>query len=200
MKRYRAFLGLLLMFLLAGCGAIEYADVTTLVVGNRGNVVQMVVEPFDGKEEEKKDLKSMIQSSVKEYNQTAGAENVVLADLKFGDGQVKMMINYEDCSDYGSFNNVTFYSGTVEEAVTDLYDFDDTFRDSSGEEISGGELQKTCGSDEVLILEEPGQVKVPGKIRYVSSNVKILSGSTAEVQAGEEKTGITEKKAYIIYG
>ena len=118
MKRYRAFLGLLLMFLLAGCGAIEYADVTTLEVGNRGNVVQMVVEPFDGKEEEKKDLKSMIQSSVKEYNQTAGAENVVLADLKFGDGQVKMMINYEDCSDYGSFNNVTFYSGTVEEAVT----------------------------------------------------------------------------------
>ena len=48
MKRYRAFLGLLLMFLLAGCGAIEYADVTTLEVGNRGNVVQMVVEPFDG--------------------------------------------------------------------------------------------------------------------------------------------------------
>ena len=65
MKRYRAFLGLFLMFLLAGCGAIEYADVTTLEVGNRGNVVQMVVEPFDGKEEEKKDLKSMIQSSVK---------------------------------------------------------------------------------------------------------------------------------------
>lgn len=30
MKRYRAFLGLLLMLLLAGCGAIEYADVTTL--------------------------------------------------------------------------------------------------------------------------------------------------------------------------
>ena len=122
---------------------------------------------------------------------------MVLADLKFGDGQVKMMINYEDCSDYGSFNNVTFYSGTVEEAVTDLYDFDDTFRDSSGEEISGGELQKTCGSDEVLILEEPGQVKVPGKIRYVSSNVKILSGSTAEVQAGEEKERVSRKRKLI---
>ena len=88
---------------------------------------------------------------------------MVLADLKFGDGQVKMMINYEDCSDYGSFNNADFYSGTVEEAVTDLYDFDDTFRDSSGEEISGGELQKTCGSDEVLISEEPGTGKSSGE-------------------------------------
>ena len=138
---------------------------------------------------------------MQEYNDAAGSERIVLGDLKFQEGQVRMMVNYENCTDYTAFNNVTLFQGTVEEAVVELYSFDDTFQNKAGETITGEEVQETAGQESVLILEEPVQVKVPGKIQYVSSNVKILSDDLAEVQIGDEgeDTVVTEKEAYIVY-
>lgn len=192
---------LLLVLLLTGCHTIEYADVSTLEVGSRGDVIQVVVEPFSQEDGDEEGLRAMIRESVQEYNDAAGSERIVLGDLKFQEGQVRMMVNYENCTDYAAFNNVTLFQGTVEEAVVELYSFDDTFQNKAGETITGEEIQETAGQESVLILEEPVQVKVPGKIQYVSSNVKILSDDLAEVQIGDEgeDTVVTEKEAYIVY-
>lgn len=200
MKKCGIPLILLLALLLTGCHTIEYADVSTLEVGGRGDVIQAVVEPFD-QETGEDGLRAMIRESVEEYNGAAGSERIILGDLKFGDGQVKMILNYENVKDYAAFNNVTLFQGTVEEAAAETYGFEDSFQNAEGESAGGQELQKSMGQEKVLILEEPVQVKVPGKIQYVSSNVKILSEDLAEVQPGEkgDETGITEQEAYIIY-
>lgn len=201
MKKYGIPLVLLLVLLLTGCHTIEYADVSTLEVGGRGDVIQVVVEPFSQENGDEEGLRAMIRESVEEYNDAAGSQRIVLGDLKFQDGQVRMMLNYENYADYAEFNNVTLFQGTVEEAVVGLYSFEDTFQNAAGESVSGEELQKTAAQDQVVILEEPMQVKVPGKIQYVSSNVKILSENLAEVQPSEEDQDkvITEKEAYIVY-
>ncbi|HIR93972.1 MAG TPA: hypothetical protein IAB98_11205 [Candidatus Egerieimonas intestinavium] len=201
MRKYGIPLVLLLVLLLTGCHTIEYADVSTLEVGGRGDVIQVVVEPFGQENGGQEGLKTMIRESVKAYNDAKGSERIVLGDLQFADGQVRMMLNYEHVEDYAAFNNVTLFQGTVEEAAAEGYSFSDTFQNEAGETITGQELQKAAGQESVLILEEPVQVKVPGKIQYASSNVKILSEGLAEVQPQEENADavVTESEAYIVY-
>lgn len=206
-----AFMILFAGLFLWGCGdnrsgdgemEVEAAeDVTAeLEVGKDGNITETLVEDFAETYYNEENLRSMILSEIDEFNRNHGEGTVSVDKLEQKDGMVTVQISYPSAEIYSEYNTDEYNSknlfcGTVKEAYDAGYPLDVSLQDVNGETTIGKQELLEMGEQYILISENPMQVKVPGKIQYVSSNVTVSGKSEARLSGDEAAS----EKYYIMY-
>ena len=189
---------------LSGCEKIEKASESTVTVDKKGIVTEILIEDFSSEEYQEDELKKSIEELVSTYNKQAGEEEVTLKKMQVKDGNASVLMQYSTDDTYRAFNQVDFFAGTVAQAQKEGYAFAGAFTDEKGQAVSQGTIPAECQDQSVMIIREPLAVLVPGKILYVSKNMKILGEDCARLAADsgdtyENAQVTTEAYGYVIY-
>jgi len=166
-------LSIVCLMTMAACGNQQSAVTeTTIEVKRNGSVVHTIVEEFAEEYYSLEDLTQEIHSACEAYNAAAGKERVVTESIELNDGILKVVMCYEDVSDYSSFNQVALFSGTIQKAIDSGYHLQVNLLPADGGEISIGpkELYEMKNAH-LLILREAVNVIVWDDVLYYTSNV-----------------------------
>lgn len=167
--------------MLSGCEMLEEKfsseqapTETTLKVEKDGTVTETVIDKLDQSYYNSGDLEAMINSSVSEYNQLHGADSVKVEEILWEGNQISLKMVYQSAADYGEYNNVKFYNGSMLGAEMEGYLFYNQFKkveegQAAGAAISNEEPLKHK-EQQVLVTNSDHVVEVPGEVLYVSAN------------------------------
>ncbi|SFA70475.1 hypothetical protein SAMN05216249_101121 [Acetitomaculum ruminis DSM 5522] len=188
MKRLLSLCFVFLMTLsLVACSPKNY-DKSTLVIGEKGQLTEAVIEEFDEKQLSSDDLKTYIDEEIKAYNDNTGEERIKIESFKVEDNIAKVYLKYDSVKDYAAFNNVTLYAGTVKEALIADKNFDDvTFKSVKEKKQSGSykyeDIEDEVSELNVCIVDECTNVELPGEIVYISNeNVKVTDDKNVTIK------------------
>ena len=203
MKRRSIAIFLTVLLSLTGCGGIEKAKESTVTVSDEGVVTEALIE-FLSEDYDEKELETSIRQMVDTYNTESGKDAVKIMKIQVKEGEATALLQYESDEVYREFNQVDFFTGTVGQAKEEGFTFAETFQDTEGKEVALGIIPDSCTDQQLIIIREPLNVLVPGKILYVSNNMKILSSKEAkleqDVEVSYENAQVTtEAYGYVIY-
>ena len=204
MKRRSIAIFLTVLLSLTGCGGIEKAKESTVTVSDEGVVTEALIEEFLSEDYDEKELETSIRQMVDTYNTESGKDAVKIMKIQVKEGEATAFLQYESDEVYREFNQVDFFTGTVGQAKEEGFTFAETFQDTEGKEVALGIIPDSCTDQQLIIIREPLNVLVPGKILYVSNNMKILSSKEAkleqDVEVSYENAQVTtEAYGYVIY-
>ena len=204
MKRRSIAIFLTVLLSLTGCGGIEKAKESTVTVSDEGVVTEALIEEFLSEDYDEKELETSIRQMVDTYNTESGKDAVKIMKIQVKEGEATALLQYESDEVYREFNQVDFFTGTVGQAKEEGFTFAETFQDTEGKEVALGIIPDSCTDQQLIIIREPLNVLVPGKILYVSNNMKILSSKEAkleqDVEVSYENAQVTtEAYGYVIY-
>ena len=186
--------------MLAGCGSSLEADTNTVYVSKHGKVVSMDVEQLDQSYYDETELKEFVDSAVEEYNTENGKNSVKVDDLTVEDGTAKLRMDYETVDDYTAFNGVELYEGKIVQALAAGYDFDTDFagvdKDGSVTGVTRGDI--LAQEDlKVVIIKANTDVKIDGKILYVSCDNVPSREAVLETESMEDAGDVIEGEVII---
>ena len=204
MKRHSIAIFLTVLLSLTGCGGIEKAKESTVTVSDEGVVTEALIEEFLSEDYDETELEKSIREMVDIYNTESGKDAVKIMKIQVKEGEATALLQYESDEVYREFNQVDFFTGTVGQAKEEGFTFAETFQDTEGKEVALGIIPDSCTDQQLIIIREPLNVLVPGKILYVSNNMKILSSKEAkleqDVEVSYENAQVTtEAYGYVIY-
>ncbi|KAB1437497.1 hypothetical protein [Candidatus Galacturonibacter soehngenii] len=192
MKNRKAFVAVfLILMLMTGCSQAFDAETNTVYVKKDGAVMQAIIEEFNESNYDQNELEEIIKQDVSSYNN--GTEAIKVEKYKVKDNIAKLITSYAKASDYAIFNDVEFFAGTISEAKTEGYEFDDMFMSVDENNTVGSETIKSLSQYKVVIFEENIRIMTDSKILYMSSNTKLIDAKTAVLNDDAEGLG------YIIY-
>ena len=188
-------------FIMGAVNRLPRADVTTLTLLDNGEIVYEEIVPADETMSED-EVEKFIKEELAAYNEAHGDRAIKLDKLSIEDGTAYQKTTYKDAVCYSDFTDFELYAGKLSDAIAAGYDFDTTFvsvyQGMLGDEVSSDMAVAESGLS-VLIIRENGFVRVPGDIRYVSSNgVRLADRDLAEVYPADS-TSDAAVLAYIIY-
>lgn len=186
------------ILLLGGCEMLNQEEEWTpresgaISVGEDGKITEYISETLDQAYYSSSELQNMITSEVNDYNSKNGENSVVVKNFEAEGSQVKLEMEYAKAADYAAFNNVEFYYGSMINAQLEGYLFDVSYKKVKngvvqGSAVSGTEVLKNM-ADEVLVVQAPLEVHVPGNVLFTSTNAEVLSSSTVNATGESEKT------------
>ena len=204
MKRRSIAIFLTVLLSLTGCGGIEKAKESTVTVSDEGVVTEALIEEFLSEDYDEKELETSIRQMVDTYNTESGKDAVKIMKIQVKEGEPTALLQYESDEVYREFNQVDFFFGTVGRAKEKGFTFTETFQDTEGNKVASGIIPDGCIEQQVIIIREPLNVLVSGKILYVSDNMKVLSNKEAkleqDVEVSYENAQVTtEAYGYVIY-
>ena len=200
MKRrvYPLALALVLMVFFCACGGYD-AEKSTIFVDKDGTVTETSVEKMDQSYYSESELESFITEEIAEFESTEGT--VEETGYEMEDGTATLTLTYSNWKTYADFNRRIFYTGTVVKAQAEGFDFDTTFTKT--------EDGTTAAIDEVLEIPERKivvletsigvNIKVPGRILYVSDHVTTDEKDKGLATVEKSKNESMTELAYIIY-
>lgn len=192
MKNRKAFVAVFFMLMLmTGCSQAFDAETNTVYVKKDGTVMQAIIEEFNESNYDQNELEEIIKQDVTSYNN--GTEAIKVEKYKVKDNIAKLITSYAKASDYAIFNDVEFFAGTISEAKTEGYEFDDMFMSVDENKTVGSETIKSLSQYKVVVFEEKIRIMTDSKILYMSSNTKLIDAKTAVLNDDAEGLG------YIIY-
>ena len=150
-----------------------------------GSLTETSVEDFDTSEYDPAALEEMVNSTIEEYNSSAG-DRIELKSLDIKDGMARAVIFYRSAEDYAAYNEKVFKTGKAEEL--DITGF--TLADDKNAVLTHEAMEKVKGN--YVMLNDDTTISLPKNIQYVSRNVTKTGKKTAEVR----KAGID---SVIIY-
>lgn len=186
----------LMAFLLTGCSDTENVNQNTVILNKDGTVIGVIVEEFTDARYNIGELKAMVEEEVGDYNLQTGESKVTLQTFESTEeGNVKVVLKYDSVADYQAFNEETLFAGTVLEAYDAGYEFAD-MKSTAGDGLVLGKadvLEK--GSMKIAIFSECVNVRVGGKIAYVSEGVTEVDKKEATAVEAVENAELF----YVIY-
>jgi len=203
-RKITAIILALLMIGLFGCSATSSAKTSTIYVDKNGKVSSVTIENLSAEQYSEEELRELVTQTIKEYNSEKGEDKVKLDELKVKKEQARLAIEYATSADYEEFNGRILFVGTVAEAKEAGYDFETDFVGADEATIKGEAVVGQEKDSQVIITNEPVQIKTIKDILYTSTNAKITDKRAAQVdaEAGATENGITfgnSECAYIIY-
>lgn len=176
-----------LLLLLVGCG--EKPKETTVSVSKKGVVTQTIIEKWDQDDYDQAEFESNIAEQIGSY----GSDAVRLKSCEVKKGMITVVLEYDSVADYGAFNGVQCFDGTIAEADQAGLIMNGTYYDTDGAEISQHKVLDESSDYRVFILNEPVAVCVPGKVVYVRAGAQITGKSTVKITGEEDITGKQEE-------
>lgn len=175
---------LLLMSLLAitGCSNnvksinTDEVKINTILARANGELQVAIVEDFDKPYYSVNELKEFVEKEVDAYNQKAGGDKVKINEITQRGNKAIMLITYSGMDQYVAFNKVTaayFNSGKDNLKLS----LPATLKNISNESVtSTSDVIKTEGY-RVLVLNEPYEIIVDGKVKFISDNANLLDNN-----------------------
>ena len=191
---------ILCMAFMSGCAQKMDADTNTVFVDKKGKIISVDVEALDREYYDVEELEAYIENHLKEYTEANG-ETVEKMSFEVKDGKAKLKMSYDSWEDYTGFNGIEMYTGTVVKAQAEGYDFDTDFYSvaDSGEQNTAGKEEVLSDDDsKVAIIKANVNIKVPGRVLFVSEkNTKVSESDTVSItgEGSNEEAELT----YIIY-
>ena len=187
---------LLLIIGTAGCTKedmnISIDDITTntLLAKSNGELQVATVENFNKPNYKISELKDFIKQEIDTYNKSAGEEKIKIIDVVQHEDKAIMLLNYTGMDQYATFNKVTaaYFTGGVKDISLDLPATLINVKNNSlanTKEILQNEKYR------ILVLNEPGEIIVDGKVKYYSENSKLLEDNKIQ--------GATEGMTIIVF-
>ncbi|MBR1523758.1 MAG: hypothetical protein IJ641_04810 [Lachnospiraceae bacterium] len=128
--------------------------VTTVTVGRSDTIKETIIEEFNPGFYDEESLENDVDSKIK-----ASGGKVRSEGLTFSNGTVALKLEYDSDDDMAEFNDVIFYSDTIDNLVSQGVSFD-------------SEAIKSGGTHAVIVSESM-DIKVPKKILYTGGAVVI---------------------------
>lgn len=182
--------------LLGGCSKFS-PDETAVSIGKDGDITAAVIDVLNESYYSSEELTKNVEDSVAEYTSSAGADSIKIDKFKIEDSKVELFMKYASHQDYAAFNNIDFYVGDITKGYNEAgYRFETTFK-----EVEKGEVIKEAIEREeifagvnhpMVVFHEEMEVKVPGKILYISSNLELTGKNSAKLVSDEEAAAESE--------
>lgn len=177
----------------AGCGSKgSEAEINSIRVHDDGSISEVIVESFDESNYNGTEIEIQLREELSQYNKESGEEKIKLKEFENEKGMIKVSIKYASAEDYAVFNSVEFFSGTVTDAKQ-KYEFESEFVKVNNGKVTDGAVE-VAGNSKVLVLKEPGDIVLSGKILAVTTNVELTGKKQAKVIEQEDHS-----LAYIVY-
>lgn len=193
MKKTSILLALSLMCLAQGCKGAAEADRETLEIKKDGSIVETVRESFEEDYYNVDDLKAYITEELNSYNEDFEEVQIALTDCTVKRKIAQAVLTYQDVEDYMAFNQAELFVGDLAALSETSYHDSVNLKNKKDETVSLSHLIASGESYQSVVVTQSCEVIVSGKIAYVSDNVEILSGKSANVSLNDEAC------AYIIY-
>lgn len=157
----------------------EEVTVNTILAKTNGVLQVATVEDFNKPYYNLDELKEFVSKEVEAYNQNAGDNKVKVNTVEQRDNKVIMLLTYSGMDQYTAFNKVTaayFNSGIDNLQLT----LPATLVSASNESLTG--TQEIIQNDgyKVIVLNEPYDIIVDGKVKYYSENAKLLDNNKVQ--------------------
>ena len=169
----------------------EDITVNTILAKANGELQVAIVEDFDKPYYNVNELKDFVSKEIDAYNKKAGDGKVKLDEVKQKDNKVIMLMTYSGMDQYTAFNKVAaaYFNSGIENLKLAL---PATLKNASNETVTGTkEVIQTTGY-KVLVLNEPYEIIVEGKVKYISENAKLLENDKVS-SAGDQMTVVVFK-------
>ncbi len=177
----------------AGCGgAAKLPDVienTSLRIDKDGGIESYTVGVFDKDYYDLEEMRRMGVEEVAEYNaghQTGETAPLVLEEISNIAGSketVLLSYSYDSARTYQDYHERKLFYGTVDEAVSEGYDFQELnqvlLKAEGGGSIVSGDLEG-MGKKHVVLLEEATRVYCPYKVAYFSDNAAVMEDGSID--------------------
>lgn len=186
---------------LAACGLSNQSDVTTLAADENGKLTHTIIESV-GENDTAKELSNYIEEQIDEADSAvssasdASAGTVSLKSCKVSNGKATIVMEYSSFQAYENFNRTVCFLGTIEEAEAAGYDVTgQQYYDENGKAADNQEeLTQRANEWNVLIFEEPMNVRVADKILYTTANLEVTGRLTASWSESEESVSSSSEQ------
>ena len=177
---------------LTACGSKGDENVSGREIHKDGSVTGKIVREFDEMLYSVDGLRTMMDEEIRSYNFDHAGEKITAGEVSCTEGILTCVMEYATADDYAEFNTRRFVVESFDEAMaSDLVKVSvKSVKDMSQADLST--LDKTENLY-VLITDETGQVIFPGKVKYVSDGVEVVSGK--QISVTDNMDGL----AYIVY-
>ena len=168
---------------IAGCASEEEVfNETTVTIDNKGRIKHTIVESFDKTYYDENELRDLIDKELKLYCQNKDEEDAaVLKSLTIREEVATALIELKSYEDYAAFNEVDFFYGTVEEAMEHEYTTDVTLKSAEDDTTINGYEFESLSDSKMVVVSEPVEVILPGKIAYTTANIEVLDRDRARM-------------------
>jgi uncharacterized protein (DUF2344 family) len=179
---------LLLVLGTAGCSREELfittdnISVDTLLAKANGQLQVATVEEFDKSYYNLTELEDFVSKEIEVYNQTAGETKITFEDVQLNSGKAIMLLTYTGMDQYTAFNEVTaaYFNGGVKNNPLDM---PATLINTKNESLVSTEEVLQNAKYKVLVMNEPYDIIVDGKIKYYSENSKLVDDNKIQCAA-----------------
>ena len=176
---------------------------TAMVVAENGTITETILEKLDQSYYNADELTGMITQSVEAYDREHTADAVTIDALQIESGSVDLVMTYQTWQDYAQYNHVPFYNGTMLGAELEGFLFSGSFqkvgkRDRTVTPVSRDEVL-SHKEHLVLITDDSHQIKVPGRILYMSTTAALVTDTVAGPSRKEEKQGLVLPSSTVYY-
>ena len=167
------------------------ATQTAICIKKDGTVVEAGIEEFDSTVYDQLELDAFVHAEVADYNASAGAEKIKVQQITVENNIATMYLEYSSPQDYAAFHGVTFFVGTMQEAIDAGYmediEFYAAYEETLGRKMTVEEI--SAEGFKVLVMKEHIGVYIKGKIHYISSNMTLADKDTAFPDENVPDTG-----------
>lgn len=182
----------LCMAVFAGCGVAKLPDVienSSLSIDKTGAVTSYMVDVFDREYYSLDELEAACREDVAFYNQkhqrgdTAPLALEQVSEISQDEGRVLVSYSYDSAETYQTYNERTFFYGTVEQAINAGYDFEalnQVLLDPKGQKSIVSSALKDMTQKHVILLAEATRVYCPYKVAYISENAEELEDGSID--------------------
>jgi hypothetical protein len=166
-------------------------EVNTILAKADGSLQVATVEDFDKPYYTLAELSEYVTNEVNLYNKNAGGEKVKIDGLKINDKKAIMVLSYTGMDQYSNFNNViaAYFNGGAGNVKLDmpatLVDVKNKATANTNEVIQNDKYK-------VLVMYEPYDIMVDGKVVYYSDNATLVDKSSVQ-GTGEGATVVVYK-------
>lgn len=188
MKRRVLYILLMIsLFILTSCSGNENLvaddiEENTLLFKENGAIQSAIVGDFDKPYYSEEEFKNFVNEEITEYNETKTKDAVTMKSFEIKEDYAKVILKFSNIEHYVLFNNVEAGYLSTEEALNHEDIPEEFIAVKDGEKISKEEALMDS-KYKVIILSEPLDVRVEGKIKYYANSVLL---NDKAVQTAEE--------------
>ncbi len=152
----------------------EISENTMLARAN-GTLQVATVEEFNKDYYSFEELTEFVKNQVDAYNAKAGGDKVTIGtnDLLKKNDKAIMLLTYSGMDQYTAFNEVTaaYFTGGIKDNPLAL---PDSLVNAGNNSQTGTQEVIQNGKYKILVVNEPYNIVVDGKLKYYSGNAKLL--------------------------
>ncbi len=166
-----AVIALIVFLIVKLVSGASFAETTTMKIASDGSITMDEVDDFSESNYDEDELEEYTKKLVDDYNNSGNVGKVKFKKVKVKDKKAYLRMEYSDYNAYKQFTGNELFIGTVGEAKTAGYDFQDTFSSvSDGQKKDAISVEDMTSDDskKVILVRANETIVAPNDITAIS--------------------------------